>query len=159
MPKHYGPKSIGGVGSREDVDLSLKSAEKAAFVDWLSLPPSEREPSSIPKFGQAVGVSRKTLYNWRRDPRVIAAVKGKITGAIAIRDLPQIVDTLKEIAFDPQNPRAVQAAKELIALMERGEKATDSIPLADLTDAEMRELASNFYDEMDKRIDDDQATA
>ena len=129
------------------------TVERDQYVEWLSLPPNRREPASQAKMAEALGVTEQTLRNWKRDPRITAKVKGKIQSVIALNDLSQIVDTLKEQAFDPDNPRSVQASKVLIELMREGEATSVDVPLSDKTNDELKELVADLYDEFDERAD------
>lgn len=123
------------------------------FIEWLCTPPARREPSSAEKLAKELGVVPSTLSVWRRDPRIVNAVKAKIRNSIAIGDLPDIVDSLKEQAFNPDNPRSVQASKLLIEMMKEGEDAASSVPLADMSNEDLRTLAANLHDVVDDRIE------
>ncbi len=125
--------------------------QKQRYIDWLSLPPNRREPSSQAKMAKELDVSEQTLRAWKRDPRIIAKVKGKIQSVIALNDLAEIVDTLKEQAFDAQNPRSVQAAKVLLDLMEQGQNQGVETPLSEMSLDELKQLTSGLYDELDER--------
>lgn len=143
-----GNKDKFGVVSQGD-----QTANREFFVGWLALPPNRREPRTQEALAEALGVSSQTLRNWKRDPRIVGKVKGKIQGVLAVNDLSQIVESLKEQAFDSSNPRSVQASKVLIELMERGEQKQAEVPLSDKSNDELKELVAGLYDELDERAD------
>jgi hypothetical protein len=136
------------LGGKEDL-----SAAREFYVEWLALPPNRREPASQAKVAVELGVTEQTLRNWKRDPRIIEKVRGKINSVLALNDLSQIVDSLKEQAFDPDNPRSVQAAKVLIGLMETSEQRQIEVPLSEMSMNDLRQLTSDMYDEFDERAE------
>jgi len=136
-----------------DNDARNMQALRDEFIEWLSVPPARRQPKSQEKMAKHLGVVPSTLTVWKRDPRIINAVKGKIRNEIAVADLPDIVDSLKEQAFNPDNARSVQAAKLLIELMKEGENDAASVPLGDMSNEELREMAAKLHDEFDERIE------
>lgn len=125
--------------------------EREQYIEWLAIPPNRREPASQEKMAKALGVTSDTLRNWKRDPRIISKVKGRIQGVIALNDLASIVETLKEQAFDASNPRSVQAAKVLIEMMEKGESRQADVPLTEMSNEELRKLAAELHDAVDER--------
>lgn len=152
MPKHKGhgskPEWFNEHG--DVLTNTLHSVEKAEFIEWYALPRAKREPSTLKAFAVAVGVSEMTVHRWKKDPRVVSAVKGlaqqKVIGSFA-----DIIRSMMEIATDPQHKSAVAAARLLIEMAEKAEKVTDSIPLSDMTNDELKELAAGLYDEFDER--------
>lgn len=127
------------------------------FIEWLAVPPNRRDPKTMKAMAETLGVVERTLYFWRKDPRIVNAVRSKIRASVAINDLPDIVETLKEQAFNPDNPRSVQASKILLELIDRGAEDTHSVDLSDMSNEQLRELAAELHDEVDDRIDDKSA--
>ncbi len=151
MPRHAGhgskPEWADGTGH---VAANVKSAEKAAFIEWYALPKSYQEPATIKAFAAHVGVAEGTVHRWKRDPRVLAAVKGLALQEI-IPSLPAVVESMVAIATDPDHKSAVAAARLLVDMAEKAEKITDTVPLSDMSNDELKELAAGLYDEFDER--------
>jgi hypothetical protein len=140
------PKTHSFGEKRKNEDLALKSAEKEAYVEWLSTPANLREPKSQAKMAAHLGVTEQTLRAWKRDPRVASAVRSKIQTHLSLNDLGEIVSTLKTQATDPDNPRSVQASKLLIEMMDRADGGVSDNPLADMSWAEIQALSAELYD-------------
>ena len=155
MPRHKGPGSkpewfdANGAVKQH----ALKSAEKETFIDWLAQPKHLREPASLQKMHEALDVSLQTLRAWKRDPRVQSKVRAKLQGQLTISELPDIIESLLTQAKDPENTRSVQASKLLIELMEKVDDASVSVPLADMTNIQLRDMAANLHDEFDERAE------
>ena len=152
MPKHYGPKSIGGVGSRDVIDLAQKSSEKAEFIEWYATPESLRDPRTQKELADILGVQPNTITDWKKDPRVLSAVKGLQQKAV-VGSLSDIIESLIEQATDVTNPRSVAASKILVEMADKGDKATDTVPLGDMSTDELKELVSGLYDEIGDRAE------
>lgn len=138
-------------------ELTPYTAEKEQFIEWLATPKHLREPSTMKGMAEALGVHLQTLYNWRRDPRVVEAVRGKLQSVLSISELPDIIESLLAQAKDPENTRSVQASKLLVDMMEKAELKTAATPLADMSNEEIRLLAAELHDEVDDRIQDKSA--
>lgn len=81
-------------------------------MDWLTTPPSERQPDSQAKLATELGVSPRSIRDWmskadfREDwDREAKAIVGTPERA------QQVLDTLFAAATDPLNRNHVQAAK------------------------------------------------
>jgi hypothetical protein len=154
MPKHkgHGSKPEWFTETGEVKQPRLLSVERALFVDWLSVPESERIPKGQNAFAKELGVSKDTLTAWKKDPRIMSQVRSQGQAAV-ISSFSEVTGTLLVIATDPEHKSAVAAARLLFEMLEKGEKAIDTIPLADMTDKEMKELMAEMYDVFDARSD------
>lgn len=123
------------------------------FIEWLAVPASRREPRTQDAMAEHLGVRGSTLSQWKRDPRIVSAMRAKIKGVLTVSDLPDIVDTLKEQAFNPENPRSVQASKLLIEMMQESDADSASVPLGDMSNEDLRTLAAKLHDVVDERIE------
>lgn len=86
---------------------------KMRYVEWLTTPPSMREPATEEEFALTIDVHPKTLYNWRHDPEFKMVWHGETDKVVGGDDRRQsVIDALYEAASDPGNPRCVSAAKE-----------------------------------------------
>ncbi len=155
MPKHHTNQTYDKLehmfgDPKSKVDYGPLREE---FIDWLSVPPSRRNPKTRVAMAQRLEVTEQTLRNWAKDPRIMSAVRAKISHEVTVNDLSDIVDTLKEQAFDPANPRSVQAAKLLFELIDRQVDEVSSVPLAEMPLDDLRKMAAELHDEFDERID------
>ena len=151
MPKFYGSKSQGGVGLASDgADLAVKSMEKQRFIEWYSTPDALKVPRLQKELAVELGVTPQTISAWKRDPRVMSAVRGITQGEI-VESLGEIVDSMKTIATDPTHKSSVAAARLLLDMLDKGEQMVDTVPLGDLSDKELKELVAGVYDAIDDR--------
>ncbi len=141
---------IKGGGGRQPM-----SVERDVFVEWLATPKSLRDPKYQNELAKELGVSHSTLTTWKRDPRVIAKVRMKIHGVLSIEVLPDIVDSLKTTALDPENTRSVSASKLLIDLMNRADESVMDVPLGDMSLDELQVALAALYDEVGDRMSSD----
>lgn len=87
--------------------------KKMLFIEWLTTPPPDRDPSTEEEFAATIDVHPKTLYNWKRDPEFKGVWHAETDKVVGGEDRRQaIMDALFEAASDPNNPRMVSAAKE-----------------------------------------------
>jgi transcriptional regulator with XRE-family HTH domain len=155
MPRHKGHGSKPEwFNERGEVEShQLHAAERAVFIEWFALPEAERDPSTQKALAEELGVSANTISTWKKDLRIMAAVRG--TGQAAVLgSFGDITQSMVAIAKDPDHKSAVPAARLLFEMLEKSEKSIDTVPLADMTDDEMRELMGEMYDIFDARTDD-----
>lgn len=132
-------------------DLATKPSEKQLFVEWLATPKAEREPASMKKLEEVLGVTRQTLYNWRRDPRVVAKVSNLVGRNLSVASYVDVIESLKVQATDPENPRSVMAAKVLLIEIHK-QSAEPELDLKTMSNKELQELAAGIYDMVDDRM-------
>lgn len=121
---------------------------KMRFIEWLTTPPSMRDPETEEEFAAVIDVHPKTLHNWKRDPEFKYVWHGKTDEVIGGDDRRQaVIDALFAAASDPFNPRSVSAAKEYrewLKLMAPEQAGSGEIvadkPLALLSDEEIDDL-------------------
>lgn len=145
---------IKGGGGRQPM-----SVERDIFVEWLATPKSLRKPKTQNALAKELDVHITTLSTWKRDPRVIAKVRMKIHGHLTIETLPDIVESLKTTALDPDNTRSVSASKLLIDLMNRADESVVDVALADMSLGELHDQMVALYDEVDERMPSEVAKA
>lgn len=89
----------------------LEDPRKSRYVDWLVTDPAEREPSSNTALAAELGVSRRTLYDWRQEPefrRVWDDLAFKVAGDP--ERTQRVMDAMFQQAVDPESQKQVQAA-------------------------------------------------
>ncbi len=110
MADMYG-KKVDGRGKHKHIPVS--DFRKQAYLEWLTTPPKERDPSSEVKFCETIGVTRKTLLNWRDDKEFVEAWEKKYLKTIGDPSKKQqIMAVLYKTATDGDDPKHVQAAKQ-----------------------------------------------
>jgi hypothetical protein len=89
-----------------------QNPEKMQYIEWLTTPPTARNPPTEAEFARMIDVSVKTLYNWKHDREFRDVWQGETDQVIGDLDKRQaVLDTLYKAASDERNPRHVSAAK------------------------------------------------
>lgn len=92
------------------IDPSLKKE----YLEWLMLPPGEREPDNKQAMAEHLGVSYRTLYNWESEPEFQERLRNlKIEWGN--RWYPDILQQLMNIVLTGPPAQKVQAAKVLLS--------------------------------------------
>lgn len=103
-----------------------KRDNMAAYVTWLLLPDSEREPRTKTEFADSLGVTLQTLRNYNREAFVQRELGEKARAVAKVDKLPAVIESLYVQASDPENSRSVQAAKALLDWLERTEPSREA---------------------------------
>jgi hypothetical protein len=114
--------------------------EKMRFIEWLTTPPTQRQPPTEAEFARMIDVHVKTLYNWKHDREFREVWQGETDQVIGDLDKrQQVLDTLYEAASDPRNPRHVAAAKLYLEAIKQmtPEREAANRAVGSLTDAEL----------------------
>lgn len=87
--------------------------QKQAFLQWLCTPPRDRDPKTMDELADQLGVTRRTLTNWKTDDKEFMEAWEKLyLRTIGDPSRKQtIMDTLYGTATDRDDPKHVQAAK------------------------------------------------
>ena len=89
-----------------------QDAKKMRYIEWLTTPPTYREPATEKQLAAELDVYSKTLYNWRHDREFREVWQDNTDAVIGGEDRRQaVMDALYKAASDDHNPRHVQAAK------------------------------------------------
>ena len=80
----------------------------------------------------------------------MASVRGASQAAV-IGSLAEVTQSMVTIATNPDHKSAVAAARLIFDMIAKGEKATEMVPLADRSNAELKKMAADLYDEFDDR--------
>lgn len=90
----------------------LPDPRHETFCDWLVTAPREREITTLSALGESLGVSRRTLHDWKQRPEFRAEWDSR---AVAVAGDPErtqrILDALYEVGTDTESPKQVPAAK------------------------------------------------
>jgi hypothetical protein len=117
-----------------------QNPEKMLYIEWLTTPPTARNPPTEAEFARMIDVSVKTLYNWKHDREFRDVWQGETDQVIGDLDKRQaVLDTLYEAASDPRNPRHVPAAKLYLEAIKQmtPERQSEAKAIGMLTDAEL----------------------
>ena len=109
---------------------------KAAFIEWLCTPKSNKSITTITELADAFGITRDTLHRWKRDDEVKEKVFKRKKQLAGIDDLPNIIDSLayRAMATNPELDwkAANRAAKIFLEWVGSMEEDKDKGVLADL---------------------------
>ena len=133
---------------------SVLVEQRKVFADWLTLAPDKRVPRSMKALAEELGVGYATLKLWKNDVRFITEVAGRLGRHIDIEYVPGIIRTLHKQATDVDNPRSVQAAKELLGYLRWNIERSESLNSPDirqLSDEELQTLLVDALNVLDQR--------
>jgi hypothetical protein len=148
-----------GAMALEHTRTPITDFRKQAFLEWLCTVPKERDPRTEELFGNKIGVTRRTLSEWKNDKEFLEAWEKKYLRTIGDPGRKaQIMSTLLKTATDPDDPKHVQAAKAYFEIEGSMKPAKMEVsvtrPASELTDAELEVLlAEHAKAEMDQRKD------
>jgi hypothetical protein len=90
----------------------LTDARHIRLVDWLTTAPKLREPSTFKELAAELGVSDRTLRDWKQRPEVRSQWEKRAVEVAGDPERTQrILDALYAAATDPEARDRVQAAK------------------------------------------------
>lgn len=126
--------------------LPLEHPKRQAYIDWLLTPPADRDPRRMEDLADNLGVTRRTLTNWKtRDKTFIEEWERRYLATIGSPERKQaIMDTLYRTAIDQDDPKHVQAAQRYMEIEGSLKPVKQQIEItksaATLTDEELEEL-------------------
>jgi Helix-turn-helix of insertion element transposase len=138
--------------------VPISDFRKQRFLHWLCTPPSERDPSTMEALAEELGLTRRTLTNWKDDKEFLEAWEKLYLKTIGNPEVKmRIMKTLERTATDPDDPKHVQAAKTYFEIEgsvkpARMEVQMTQRPAKELSDEQLAELiALNAQAEKDQR--------
>lgn len=117
----------------------LEDARKLRLLNWLITPPGMREPSSQNALAEELGVSSRTIRDWKQAPVFRALWEKQAKDIVGDPEKVQrVLEMLYDTALDTTNARHVKAAELYL-------KAVDGIkpPEASLAEKKAAELSDN----------------
>lgn len=146
-------KGAGGKSFRDGeswkTGSSLKRERMELYLEWLLTPPSRRQPKTKADFAASLGVDRSTLYKYERDPVFQREYQRLSRGLFKVEKAEKVIDTLFQIATDPDNRNAVSAARTLLEWMDKGTESEQGIDLSEMSEDELLQLARMIYEQTD----------
>lgn len=131
---------------------------KMRYIEWLTTPPTHRQPSTEVELARELDVFPKTLYNWRHEREFREVWSDDTDRVVGGEDRRQrVMDTLYDAASDPHNPRHVQAAKlylETLGAISPPREGTNHKAIGMLTDEEIEHMLSRAVLEAHDRRDE-----
>ena len=128
--------------------IPLSDFRKQRFLHWLCTPPSERDPGSMGALADEIGMTIRTLSNWKNDKEFLDAWEKLYLKTIGNPEVKmKIMKTLEKTATDPDDPKHVQAAKTYFEIEGSVKPAKMEVQIAqrpakELSDEELAELIS-----------------
>lgn len=87
------------------------------YIHWLLTPVPEREPPNQQRLAEELGVTYKTMKEWKNRREFLAEWERQYLKHIGSPERKShIMDTLYKTATDGDDPKHVQAAKEYFAI-------------------------------------------
>lgn len=119
-------------------DSEAKQARMLAYLEWVLLPKEHRNPETKKAVAKLLGVSVSTLLNYEKESTFRGEVQRRLGAIFRVDRLSDVFETLHEIATDPDNPRAVSAAKTLMEWSELLNKS-EGMDLSGYSEDELEE--------------------
>jgi hypothetical protein len=128
--------------------ISIDDFRKQTFLAWLCTPVNERDPKTMDALADQLGLTRRTLTNWKDDKEFLEAWEKRYLKTIGDPTRKQaIMDTLYRTATDPDDPKHVQAAKQYFDIEGSVKPARMQVevsrPAKELTDDELDAILAN----------------
>lgn len=106
----YGEKED---GRGKHLHIPIDDFRKQTFLKWLCTPVKERDPKTMELLADQLGLTRRTLSNWKDDKEFLEAWEKRYLKTIGDPSRKQeIMDVLYRTATDADDPKHVQAAKQ-----------------------------------------------
>ena len=125
--------------------IPLSDFRKQRFLEWLCTPQKEREPRTETALADEIGMSRRTLTNWKGEKEFLEEWERRYLATIGNPSRKsEIMDTLLRTATDPDDPKHVQAAKAYFEIEGSIKPARMEVqvtrPAQELSDEQLAEL-------------------
>jgi hypothetical protein len=125
--------------------MILDDPRHVRLVDWLVTPKSERQPRTLAGLAEELGVSDRTLRDWRERSDVRQLWEKRSREVVGSPERAQeVIDALYQRAMDSQDAKQVQAAKLYLEAVDAIRPPTveirDSRDLAKVTDEELQAM-------------------
>lgn len=120
---------------------------KVRFVEWLTTPPHERVPSNQDLLADELGVTSRTLRNWKKDKRIRACWEDEASSIVGDPAKKQeVLEQLRRQALDTEDPKQAQMAK--LWLQATGAITPVSAEKRDAGDAKAQSYSDEELEEM-----------
>lgn len=125
--------------------MTLEDARHQRLVDWLTTPKGERQPRTQKGLAGELGVSERTLRDWRDRADVRAAWESQAREVVGSPERAQdVLEAMYARALDSTDPKQVQAAKLYLEAIDAIRPPTveirDSRDLAKVSDDELQAM-------------------
>jgi hypothetical protein len=129
-------------GRGKHMVVPITDFRKQTFLKWLCTPAKERDPKTMELLAEQLGLSRRTLTNWKDDKEFLEAWEKRYLKTIGDPSRKQeIMDVLYRTATDADDPKHVQAAKQYFeiegSVKPQKMQIEVSRPAKELSDAEL----------------------
>lgn len=92
--------------------MALEDVRHQRLVDWLTTPKQERRPSTAKELAVELGVSERTLRDWKERPSIRGAWEEQAKIVVGSPERAQdVLEAMYQRALDSTDPKQVQAAK------------------------------------------------
>ena len=125
--------------------MALEDPRHQRFVDWLTTPKSERQPVMLKDLAFELGVSDRTLRDWKERPAIRAVWEEQAKKVVGSPERAQdVLEAMYARAVDSTDPKQVQAAKLYLEAIEAIKPPTVEVrsvsDLAKVSDDELQAM-------------------
>lgn len=125
--------------------MALEDPRHQRFVDWLTTPKSERQPAMLKDLASELGVSDRTLRDWKERPAIRAVWEEQAKKVVGSPERAQdVLEAMYARAVDSTDPKQVQAAKLYLEAIEAIKPPTVEVrsvsDLAKVSDDELQAM-------------------
>jgi hypothetical protein len=99
--------------------------KKQEYLDWLMMPPGQREPATKIAMAEHLGVSDRTLYYWESEPEFQEKMRS-LKLEWGNRWYPDILNRLMDVVQNGPPAQSVAAAKVLLQHIDVKDASKDS---------------------------------
>jgi hypothetical protein len=118
--------------------MALEDARHLKLVNWLTTPPNQREPRTQKAFAESLGVSERTIRDWKERPEVRAAWEKQAKEVAGDPEkVSMALDKLYQTAMDPEHKQHVQAMKLWLEAVEAIRPPSLDVSFSNKTSAEL----------------------
>ncbi len=144
---HYVGESVPPAGGDTSpiVVMSLDDPRHQRLVDWLTTPKQERVPSTAKQLAVELGVSERTLRDWKERPQIREQWEDQARKVVGSPERAQdVLEAMYQRAIDSTDAKQVQAAKLYLEAIEAIKPPTVEVrsvsDLAKVSDDELQAM-------------------
>ena len=118
--------------------------KKIEYLEWLMLPPGEREPSTKTAMAESLGVTMRTLYNWEGEQEFQDKLRS-LKVEWGNRWYPDILQRLMDVVVHGPPAQSVAAAKVLLQHIDiKDDSGNDAVDIDEELRKRMAEVARSL---------------
>lgn len=133
--------------------MRLEDPRHQRLVDWLTTPKQEREPKTAKALAVELGVSERTIRDWKERPEVRELWEVQAKQVVGSPERAQdVLEAMYQRAMDSTDPKQVQAAKLYLEAIDAVKPPTVNVQtrsdLARVSDDELQAMIAASAQQM-----------